>query len=164
LPIVAKPLKEVKLYIIPTGEKTMEMNTTCPACGAIFYVSGDAHRINCPFCSTSYEADLTGVQPALSIVSPEESVDDPFPTQSAETESAPTPPIVKEPAFSQFQSPPDPIQNWQPPVAAPPPPAQSNLIWILVAVVGLLLVCSVCACFGLFALISNSGQIPIGLH
>jgi hypothetical protein len=141
----------------------MQMNTTCPACGAIFYVSSDAHRIDCPFCATSYEADLTGVQPALSIVTPEGTTADPLPYQSAETESAETPPVINEPAYSQVQTPPDPIQNWQPPLAAPPPPARRNLIWILAGVVGLVLVCSVCACLGLMALVYNSGQIPIGL-
>ncbi len=70
----------------------MDLQSTCPACGAPLPVSDTAGRVTCPYCKTRFVVDLNASQPMLSVVTGEEI----YP-QAPEPPAGELPPYVVEP-------------------------------------------------------------------
>jgi hypothetical protein len=43
----------------------MSIQTNCPACGAQISVEESSGTVTCPYCSTKFEVNMDGVQPAF---------------------------------------------------------------------------------------------------
>ncbi len=45
----------------------MSIRTSCPACGAQISVEESGGKVTCPYCSTRFDVDMDGVQPAFKV-------------------------------------------------------------------------------------------------
>ena len=47
----------------------MSIQSNCPGCGAQINVEESGGQVTCPYCSTHFEVNMEGVQPAFKVVS-----------------------------------------------------------------------------------------------
>jgi hypothetical protein len=122
----------------------MEIQTNCPACGAQISVSQSGGHFTCPYCSTNFEVNMDGVQPAFKVAS------------KVEEMAAETPPVevtpsselggfIQPPADSTFQHPPadTTFQSYPTPQ---PGRFTGQRLWLIVAVVVASVFCLTCLC------------------
>ena len=129
----------------------MDLNVTCPACGAVLSLRETTRRISCDFCGNNFDVDPTQTEPALKRITPEEMIADPIPVQSAATES-----IIPEPeppSIEAFPPPMIPQPRIEPmPAYQTPEQPKRNWTWIIVAIIVMVVACGGCSLLALVRL------------
>ncbi len=113
----------------------MDIQTNCPACGAQISVSSSGGQITCPYCSTHFEVNMDGVQPAFKVASKvEEMAAEPAPVEP--TPSSELGGFTQTPVDTTFQS-----------YTSPQPGRFSGQrLWLIIGLVVASVFCLTCLC------------------
>lgn len=137
----------------------MDINVSCPACGAVLRLSETSRRVTCDFCGNHFDVDTTKTEPGLQRITPAEMIADPIPVQSAVTESVIPEPVEIQTPFEPEPAPvlprAEPLPPYQPAQPSLETPSKRNWTWIIVAIVVGVIACGACSLIGLIRLAQN---------
>jgi len=113
----------------------MDIQSNCPACGAQISVSESVGRVTCPFCSTTFEVNMNGVQPSFRVASQVEKM---------AAEVPPTEPTPNSELGGFAQPPSDTTFQSYPPTM--PGRFSGQRLWLIIGLVAASVFCLTCLC------------------